>query len=141
MSPNRPPEHASHTRTHTDALALVSTFTRTLRETLAEGSDRELLDGMLERLSSDLGIPALAVARAARGRLELVAAHGFPDAAAVPGGVLAEDEGITGAAFTTAAAVRCDDVRDDPRFVDASGGRHRSALAVPMRLADRVWGC
>lgn len=134
------PEHASPTRTHTDALALVSTFTRTLRETLAEGSDRELLDGMLERLSSDLGIPALAVARAARGRLELVAAHGFPDAAAVPGGVLAEDEGITGAAFTTAAAVRCDDVRDDPRFVDASGGRHRSALAVPMRLADRVWG-
>jgi signal transduction histidine kinase len=134
------PEHASHTRTHTDALALVSTFTRTLRETLAEGSDRELLDGMLERLSSDLGIPALAVARAERGRLELVAAHGFPDAAAVPGGVLAADEGLTGTAFTTAAAVRCDDVRGDPRFVDAPGGRHRSALAVPMRLADRVWG-
>lgn len=119
---------------------VVATFTDVLRETLAQGSDRALLDAMLARLSEALGYPAIVVGRADGDELELVAAHGFPDDHGLPGDRIHVDEGLTGEAFRTGRPVRCDDARDDPRFVDASGGRHRSSLAVPMRLVDRVWG-
>ncbi|MBW3621148.1 MAG: GAF domain-containing sensor histidine kinase [Actinobacteria bacterium] len=122
-----------------DPLTVVGTFADVLRETLAVGTDRELLDGMLARLSDALGYPAILVARAEGEHLELVAAHGFPGMA-LPGNRISVDQGLIGAACRSARPVRSDDTAADPRNIDVTGGRHRSCLAVPMRLADRVWG-
>ncbi|MBW3659583.1 MAG: GAF domain-containing sensor histidine kinase, partial [Actinobacteria bacterium] len=122
-----------------DALAVVGTFAEALRETLAVGTDRELLDGMLAGLSEALDYPAICVARAETDHLELVAAHGFPGPA-LPGGRISVRQGLVGDAFRSARPVRSDDTAADPRYVDVSEGRHRSSLAIPMRLADRVWG-
>lgn len=122
-----------------DPLAVVGTFAEVLRETLAVGTDREILDGMLARLSSSLGYPAIVVARADGDHLEVVAAHGFPGSA-LPGNRIPVDRGVVGEAYRSARPARSDDTTSDPRNVDVSGGRHRSTLAVPMKLADGVWG-
>jgi K+-sensing histidine kinase KdpD len=122
-----------------DPLAIVAAFARILRETLAVGSDRELLDGMLAKLSHELGYPAVVVARVDGEHLELVASHGLPGLD-VTEHRLHVTQGLAGEAYRSGRPVRCDDARTDPRHVDVSGGTTRSCLTVPMRVADGVWG-
>lgn len=115
-------------------------FADILRNSLAVGSDREVLDPMVGRLAAELGLEAVAVAKHdGEVTLDLIAAHGWPEGGPT-GNRLGIEDGLTGEAFRTGRPVRSDDTRRDPRFVDASDGVHRSALAVPMRLATRVWG-
>lgn len=89
------------------------------------GGDPGLL-GLLVGLAETFGYPAVVVLRADGQRLEAVASHGSPGPA-LAGDHSPRDDGVIGEAYRSARPVRSNDL-------------HRTCLAVPMRLEDRVWG-
>ncbi|MBW3662838.1 MAG: GAF domain-containing protein [Actinobacteria bacterium] len=129
--------HAPLARGGDDTAASALRLAEVVRDHLDPDAGLDALSGLLARIAGVLGYPAASLYRLEGRALVNVASSGFPDD--VPQR-LPRDAGIMGAAVTADEAVVCRDSQADERWVDGSGGAHRSGVAVPMRLGGRTWG-
>ncbi|MDX1659068.1 MAG: GAF domain-containing protein [Nitriliruptorales bacterium] len=119
--------------------ALAVALAELLRQSLAAGTGPDELTAMLEALADVRDYDVVILARGEGEHLELVAWTG-PDGFELPVSRLHQAHGIAGYAYRTGETAVTEDAADDPRWYDISDGTHRSGIAVPLRLPDRIWG-
>ncbi len=118
---------------------LSVSFAEVLRETLTGRPARSALDHMLERVCARTGYSASVVHRLQGDRLLLQGSFGI-DSSHVGDGDIAVSEGIAGAAATSGEVQIVVDASSDGRWLDVSGGQHKSGLCIPMHVGNEVWG-
>lgn len=113
---------------------------RLLRAGLVNGAGRSQLDGMLAEVAAELGYEALSILQEEPDGLRQIGSFGYGTDGMPPGEWMPLGSGIAGRALRTQAPALCSDSSSDPDWFDASSGRHRSGVAIPMRIVEGTCG-